>query len=227
MDTEFPGVVASAPSGTKSSSDYQYQLLRCNVDLLKIYSWGFTFSSTRTGRCRRERVRGSSTSSSTWARTCTRRRAWICSRTPAYSSNDMSGKALRPFICRDADSSGIVLLDNVKWLSSSAATTSATSQHPHYILRCRGDGVFRAVPLDLFPNITRREVLNEVLQNLKGTARGRGYARGWENRPSASRFGLFTDWSSLFTQDAGDLLLRGRARRLSKYLGTYGLAQTC
>lgn len=43
MDTEFPGVVAR-PSGTfTSSSDYLYQLLRCNVDLLKIIQLGLTF----------------------------------------------------------------------------------------------------------------------------------------------------------------------------------------
>ncbi|CAO3643704.1 unnamed protein product [Cunninghamella blakesleeana] len=44
MDTEFPGVVAR-PIGTfKTSSDYHYQTLRCNVDLLKIIQLGVTFS---------------------------------------------------------------------------------------------------------------------------------------------------------------------------------------
>lgn len=71
MDTEFPGVVArpigepplshylsvtiSSLSGTqchsfsrsagefKSTADYQYQLLRCNVDMLKIIQLGLTF----------------------------------------------------------------------------------------------------------------------------------------------------------------------------------------
>jgi len=43
MDTEFPGVVARPIGEFKSSSDYQYQLLRCNVDLLKIIQIGFTF----------------------------------------------------------------------------------------------------------------------------------------------------------------------------------------
>merc|ERR1719203_73802 len=36
MDTEFPGVVARPIGEFKSTADYQYQLLRCNVDLLKI-----------------------------------------------------------------------------------------------------------------------------------------------------------------------------------------------
>ncbi|KAG2192415.1 hypothetical protein INT47_007881 [Mucor saturninus] len=44
MDTEFPGVVAR-PIGTfKTSSDYHYQTLRCNVDLLKIIQLGVTFA---------------------------------------------------------------------------------------------------------------------------------------------------------------------------------------
>ncbi|KAJ1911258.1 CCR4-NOT core DEDD RNase subunit [Tieghemiomyces parasiticus] len=44
MDTEFPGVV-SRPIGTfRSSADYHYQTLRCNVDLLKIIQLGITFA---------------------------------------------------------------------------------------------------------------------------------------------------------------------------------------
>jgi len=43
MDTEFPGVVARPNGVFASSSDYVYQLLRCNVDLLKIIQLGLTF----------------------------------------------------------------------------------------------------------------------------------------------------------------------------------------
>lgn len=44
MDTEFPGVVAR-PIGTfKTSSDYHYQTMRCNVDLLKIIQIGITLA---------------------------------------------------------------------------------------------------------------------------------------------------------------------------------------
>jgi len=43
MDTEFPGVVARPIGEFKSTADYQYQLLRCNVDLLKIIQLGLTF----------------------------------------------------------------------------------------------------------------------------------------------------------------------------------------
>lgn len=42
-DTEFPGVVARPIGEFRSTADYQYQLLRCNVDLLKIIQVGLTF----------------------------------------------------------------------------------------------------------------------------------------------------------------------------------------
>jgi len=43
MDTEFPGVVAKPVGSFRSSSDYHFQTLRCNVDLLKIIQLGLTF----------------------------------------------------------------------------------------------------------------------------------------------------------------------------------------
>lgn len=44
MDTEFPGVVAR-PIGDFTQSDFQYQTLRCNVDLLKIIQLGLSFAN--------------------------------------------------------------------------------------------------------------------------------------------------------------------------------------
>ena len=44
MDTEFPGVVARPVGNFKSASDYTYQTLRCNVDLLRIIQLGITLS---------------------------------------------------------------------------------------------------------------------------------------------------------------------------------------
>lgn len=41
MDTEFPGVVARVTD--LKSAEFQYQCLKCNVDLLKIIQLGFTF----------------------------------------------------------------------------------------------------------------------------------------------------------------------------------------
>ena len=46
MDTEFPGVVAR-PIGDFAQSDYQYQTLRCNVDLLKIIQLGLSFANEK------------------------------------------------------------------------------------------------------------------------------------------------------------------------------------
>lgn len=44
MDTEFPGVVARPIGSFTSHTDYHYQTLRCNVDLLKIIQLGITFA---------------------------------------------------------------------------------------------------------------------------------------------------------------------------------------
>lgn len=44
MDTEFPGVVARPLITYAAHSDYHYQTLRCNVDLLKIIQVGVTFA---------------------------------------------------------------------------------------------------------------------------------------------------------------------------------------
>ena len=43
MDTEFPGVVARPIGEFRSPAEYQYQLLKCNVDLLKIIQLGLSF----------------------------------------------------------------------------------------------------------------------------------------------------------------------------------------
>jgi CCR4-NOT transcription complex subunit 7/8 len=42
MDTEFPGVVARPIGEFRSCSEYQYQVLRCNVDMLKLIQLGLT-----------------------------------------------------------------------------------------------------------------------------------------------------------------------------------------
>lgn len=47
QDTEFPGVVARPVGEFRSQSDYSYQLLRCNVDILRIIQIGFTFMNDK------------------------------------------------------------------------------------------------------------------------------------------------------------------------------------
>ncbi|ORZ30401.1 ribonuclease H-like domain-containing protein [Catenaria anguillulae PL171] len=44
MDTEFPGIVARPIGQFKTSTDYHYQTLRCNVDLLNMIQLGITFA---------------------------------------------------------------------------------------------------------------------------------------------------------------------------------------
>ena len=44
QDTEFPGVVARPVGEFKSTTDFQYQLLRCNVDLLKVLPFAEYFN---------------------------------------------------------------------------------------------------------------------------------------------------------------------------------------
>ncbi|KAH6890511.1 ribonuclease H-like domain-containing protein [Thelonectria olida] len=43
MDTEFPGVVSRPMGGFRGKSDYHYQCLRTNVDMLKVIQIGLTF----------------------------------------------------------------------------------------------------------------------------------------------------------------------------------------
>eukprot|EP00657_Telonema_sp_P-1_P000248 TRINITY_DN10448_c0_g1_i1.p1 TRINITY_DN10448_c0_g1~~TRINITY_DN10448_c0_g1_i1.p1 ORF type:complete len:273 (-),score=60.94 TRINITY_DN10448_c0_g1_i1:125-943(-) len=50
MDTEFPGVVARPVGTFRNVTDYNYQTMRCNVDLLKIIQLGLTFSNEQ-GQC--------------------------------------------------------------------------------------------------------------------------------------------------------------------------------
>ncbi|KAH7106915.1 CAF1-domain-containing protein [Auriculariales sp. MPI-PUGE-AT-0066] len=47
MDTEFPGVVARPVGQFRSPSDYHYQTMRCNVDLLKIIQIGITLADEK------------------------------------------------------------------------------------------------------------------------------------------------------------------------------------
>jgi len=45
QDTEFPGLVARPMGAFRGKSDYHYQCLRCNVDLLKVIQLGITLFS--------------------------------------------------------------------------------------------------------------------------------------------------------------------------------------
>ncbi|KAL2507656.1 putative CCR4-associated factor 1-like protein 6 [Forsythia ovata] len=47
MDTEFSGIVIRPVCNFMNSSDYHYQTLKTNVDLLKLIQLGFTFSEDK------------------------------------------------------------------------------------------------------------------------------------------------------------------------------------
>lgn len=44
QDTEFPGVVARATGNFRTTSEYHYQTLKCNVNMLKIIQLGLSFT---------------------------------------------------------------------------------------------------------------------------------------------------------------------------------------
>ena len=44
QDTEFPGIVARPIGDFKTGSDYHYQTMRCNVDMLRIIQLGISLS---------------------------------------------------------------------------------------------------------------------------------------------------------------------------------------
>lgn len=47
QDTEFPGVIARPIGVFRTSGDYHYQTMRCNVDLLRIIQIGLTLADER------------------------------------------------------------------------------------------------------------------------------------------------------------------------------------
>ncbi|KAJ1971976.1 CCR4-NOT core DEDD RNase subunit [Dimargaris xerosporica] len=117
MDTEFPGVVVR-PIGTfRSSADYHYQTLRCNVDLLRIIQLGITFADDQ-GNCPAE--------ASTWQFNF---KFDLDHDMYAQDSIDLLTNSGIDF-ARNRDmgidlghfgelmiSSGLVLMDDIKWIS--------------------------------------------------------------------------------------------------------------
>ena len=50
MDTEFPGIVAKPIGNFSSMDEYKYQLVKCNVDLLKMIQLGVTLFDAQGNR---------------------------------------------------------------------------------------------------------------------------------------------------------------------------------
>jgi len=117
MDTEFPGVVARPIGDFKSSSDYQYQLLRCNVDLLKIIQLGLTFFNKEgkmpEGTCTWQFNFKFNLSEDMYAEESVE---LLKNSGIQFDRHDREGIETVHF-AEMLIVSGIVLLDNVKWLS--------------------------------------------------------------------------------------------------------------
>lgn len=169
MDTEFPGVVARPVGEFRSTADYHYQLLRCNVDLLRIIQLGLTFmddeGKTPPGY-------------STWQFNF---KFNLSEDMYAQDSIDLLQNSGIQFKKHEEDgidpldfaellmSSGIVLVDNIKWLCFHSGYDFG------YLLKLLTD---QNLPADeseffellrlYFPNIYDIKYLMKSCKNLKG-----------------------------------------------------------
>ncbi|ELT93990.1 hypothetical protein CAPTEDRAFT_111275 [Capitella teleta] len=115
MDTEFPGLVARPTGNYRSNADYQYQLIRCNVDVLKPIQVGITFMDGE----------GKSPSPvSTWQFNCKFNPSediHTKNSVDLLSHSDIDKKQEAGIEVNDLAemlmTSGIVLCDKVKWLT--------------------------------------------------------------------------------------------------------------
>ncbi|XP_064545262.1 CCR4-NOT transcription complex subunit 7 isoform X1 [Drosophila montana] len=169
MDTEFPGVVARPVGEFRSTADYHYQLLRCNVDLLRIIQLGLTFmdddGKTPPGY-------------STWQFNF---KFNLSEDMYAQDSIDLLQNSGIQFKKHEEDgidpidfaellmSSGIVLMDNIKWLCFHSGYDFG------YLLKLLTDQNLPADESDFFellhiyfPNIFDIKYLMKSCKNLKG-----------------------------------------------------------
>lgn len=100
MDTEFPGVVARPIGEFRSTADYQYQLLRCNVDLLRIIQLGLT-SMDEEGKTPPGYSTWKLISNSIYRKTCMRKIRLICCKILEYSLKNMKKMELIPSTLRN------------------------------------------------------------------------------------------------------------------------------
>nr|CAD7438336.1 unnamed protein product [Timema bartmani]CAD7587710.1 unnamed protein product [Timema genevievae] len=170
MDTEFPGVVARPIGEFRSTSDYQYQLLKCNVDLLRIIQLGITFFNDKGDT--------PGTSCSTWQFNF---KFSLSEDMYAQDSIDLlqnSGIQFKKHEDEGIDplqfaellmTSGVVLMDNIKWLSFHSTydfgylVKLLTDQD----LPQDEDEFFELLRL-YFPNIYDLKYMMKSCKNLKG-----------------------------------------------------------
>merc|ERR1711970_526127 len=170
MDTEFPGVVARPIGEFKSTADYQYQLLRCNVDLLKIIQLGLTFLD--------EKGNIPEAGPSTWQFNF---KFNLTEDMYAEDSVDLLQNSGIQFEKHEQEGidpmhfaemmlvSGLVLMDNVKWLSFHSGydfgylINLLTSQNLP-----KSEGEFFELLKTYFPNVYDVKYLMKSCKNLKG-----------------------------------------------------------
>ncbi|CAI9734441.1 CCR4-NOT transcription complex subunit 7-like [Octopus vulgaris] len=169
MDTEFPGVVARPIGDFRSTADYQYQLLRCNVDLLKIIQVGITFLDD---------FGQTATPISTWQFNF---KFNLTEDMYAQESIDLLTKSGIQFKKHEEEgihvdnfaellmTSGVVLADQVKWLSFHSGFDFG------YMLKILTNSNLPAEEVDFFellsiyfPNIYDVKYLMKSCKNLKG-----------------------------------------------------------
>lgn len=169
MDTEFPGVVARPVGEFRSTADYQYQLLRCNVDLLRIIQLGLTFMN-EDGK--------TPLGYSTWQFNF---KFNLAEDMYAQDSIDLLQNSGIQFKKHEEDgidpldfaellmSSGIVLMDNIKWLCFHSGYDFG------YLLKLLTDQNLPAEESDFFellrlyfPTIYDIKYLMKSCKNLKG-----------------------------------------------------------
>lgn len=170
MDTEFPGVVARPLGEFRCSADYQYQLLRCNVDLLRIIQLGLSFMD--------EEGKQPPTGCTTWQFNF---KFNLSEDMYAQDSIELLTNSGIQFKKHEEDgidpldfaellmTSGIVLMDNIRWLSFHSGYDFG------YLLKLLTDqplpeeeGEFFELLRLYFPTIYDIKYLMKSCKNLKG-----------------------------------------------------------
>lgn len=169
MDTEFPGVVARPIGEFRSTAEYQYQSLKCNVDLLKIIQLGLTFFN-ESGQM--------PPSVCTWQFNF---KFNLSEDMFAQESIDLLQTCGLQFKKHEEDgidvmefaellmTSGIVLLDNVKWLSFHSGYDFGylLKMLTQAMLPTEEQEFFELLKI-FFPNIYDVKYLMKSCKNLKG-----------------------------------------------------------
>ncbi|XP_046394509.1 CCR4-NOT transcription complex subunit 7 [Ischnura elegans] len=169
MDTEFPGVVARPLGEFRSSAEYNYQLMRCNVDLLRIIQIGFTFlddnGKTHSGYSTWQFNFKFNLSQDMYAQD-----SIDLLRDSGIQFNKLEEEGIDPLDFAELlMTSGIVLMDNIKWI------TFHSGHDFGYLLKILTNQELPAEESEFFeflkiyfPNVYDVKYLMKSCKNLKG-----------------------------------------------------------